>query len=50
MGWACDAAVRGYEAFDAGQSMVDKYGDIQSIINSSDVKAAEKIVRAEGLM
>ena len=50
MGWAYDAAVRGYEAFDAGQSLVDKYGDIQLIINSSDVKAAEKIVRAEGLM
>ena len=50
MGWAYDAAVRGYEAFDGGANLVGKYGDIQAIINSSDVKAAEKIVRAEGLM
>lgn len=50
MGWAYDAAVRGFNAFDGGLSLVAKYGDIQSIINNSDVKAAEKIVRVEGLM
>lgn len=50
MAWAYESAVKGWDAFEGGLSLVDKYGDIQGIINTSDKKAAQKILQAEGLM
>lgn len=48
--WAYRASVKAWEAFDNGVSLVAKYGDIQSIVNTSDKKAAEKIIKAENIL
>lgn len=47
--WVFRATKRGVEALMAGNALVDKYGDIQSIINTSDAKAAKAIIKAEKL-
>lgn len=41
--------IRGMEALMAGRDLSEKYGDIQEIINTSNKKAAMKIIKAEGL-
>jgi len=43
------AAVRGMTDLVNGKALADKYGDIQAIINESDVKEAKKIIKAEKL-
>lgn len=45
--WVYRATVRGVEAVMDGKSLSEKYGDIQEIINTSDVKKALKIIKAE---
>lgn len=48
--WAYRASVAAWEKIEAGVSLVDKYGDIRNIINTSDKKAAARIIKAEGLI
>lgn len=48
--WAFNAAQDGFARYESGIRLADKYGDIQSIINTTDKKAAEKIIVAEGLL
>jgi hypothetical protein len=48
--WAYNAAQDGFARYEAGIRLADKYGDIQSIINTTDRKAAEKIIKAERLL
>ena len=48
--WAYNAAQDGFARYESGIRLADKYGDIQSIINTTDRKAAEKIIKAEGLL
>lgn len=47
--WVYRAAHAGVEATMGGRFLFEKHGDIQHIINTSDVKAARKIIKAEGL-
>lgn len=47
--WVYRATQKGIADLLAGKSLVDKYGDIQSIINTSDVKEAKKIIAKEQL-
>ncbi len=47
--WVFRATKRGVEAAMNNEFLEDKYGDIQWIINSSDVKAAMDIIKAEKL-
>jgi hypothetical protein len=47
--WVFRAAKRGVEAMMNGNSLVERHGDIQSIINTSNVKKAMAIIRAEKL-
>ena len=49
MGWAYRATIAACEAFGEGNLLADKYGDIQGIINGSDISAALSIIEAEGL-
>jgi hypothetical protein len=42
-------AVKGMEALVSGTRLVEKYGDIQEIINNTDVKEAKKIIVAEDI-
>lgn len=49
MAWVFRATQAAVKAVIEGNNLVDKYGDIQKIINSSDVKAAKKIIKAERL-
>lgn len=49
MAWVFRAAQRGVLECINGNNLVDKYGDIQKIINTSDVKAAKAIIKAERL-
>lgn len=48
--WAYKNAIMAYEAFESGLVLAEKYGDIQKIINTTDIKSAEKIIKAEGLL
>lgn len=45
--WVFRAVKHGMEQFFNGVSLVEKYGDIQHIIKTSDWKAAKKIIDAE---
>lgn len=45
MAWVFRATQRAVEAVMAGRLLVDKYGDIQTIINTSDAKSAKKIIK-----
>lgn len=47
MRWVYRNTMSGLAALNEGRVLADKYGDIQAIINNSDVKAAKKIVAAE---
>lgn len=49
MRWVFRSAKRGVEETMAGNFLFERHGDIQSIINTSDVKAARKILKAEKL-
>lgn len=49
MAWVFRATQAAVKAAMAGNLLVDKYGDIQTIINESDVKAANKIIKSAGL-
>jgi hypothetical protein len=42
-------AVEGIKQLMQGNALQDKYGDIQHIINTSDKKAAERILKKEGI-
>lgn len=47
MRWVYRNTMAGLQALNEGRQLAEKYGDIQAIINNSDVKAAKKIVKAE---
>lgn len=47
--WVFRSAIKGVEEAHKGNLLVEKYGDIQAIINNSDKAAAEKIIKQEGL-
>lgn len=49
MGWVFRTTQKAVEAVMNGDNLVDQYGDIQHIINTSDVKGAEEIIRAAQL-
>lgn len=49
MRWVYRNTLAGMQSLIDGKYLVEKYGDIQSIINSSDRKEAEKIVKAENI-
>lgn len=49
MKWVFRNTVAGVTSVMAGSNLVEKYGDIQAIINESDVKAAWKIIHQEGI-
>lgn len=49
MRWVFRAAVKGMNELMNGNALVEKYGDIQSIINTSDIKAAKRIIQSEKL-
>ena len=49
MRWVFRNTVKGVKEIMAGNSLVDKYGDIQDIINNSDVKEAKAIIKKEKL-
>lgn len=47
--WVFRAAQKGMEDLMNGRFLAEKYGDIQKIINNSDLDAANAIIKAEGL-
>lgn len=47
--WVYRNAVKGVNDLIGGRSLEEKYGDIQTIINTSDKKAARAIIKAEKL-
>jgi hypothetical protein len=47
--WVFRAVQAGVAAFEEGRLLADKYGDIQDIINNSDVKRAKAIIAMENL-
>lgn len=47
MRWAYRNTVKGVRELLAGNNLADKYGDVQAIINSSDLKEARKILKQE---
>lgn len=49
MRWVFRNAVKGVKEIMNGNSLVEKYGDIQDIINNSDVKKARAIIKKENL-
>lgn len=49
MAWVFRATKQGMLDLMEGKALVDKYGDIQNIINTSDVKAAQAIIKDAGL-
>jgi hypothetical protein len=49
MRWVYRNAQKGMEALINGRNLSQKYGDIQAIINESNRKEAEKIIKAEGI-
>lgn len=49
MKWVFRTTVRAIEDMRAGKRLVEKYGDIQDIINTSNMAAAKAIIDAEGL-
>jgi hypothetical protein len=49
MKWVFRNAKLGVLSVMGGSNLVEKYGDIQSIINDSDVASAWKIIQAEGI-
>lgn len=49
MAWVYRATVAGVRSVMDGRLLFEKYGDIQDIINTSDVKKAKAIIKAEKL-
>lgn len=49
MAWVFRNAKKGVEELIAGNSLFAKYGDIQAIINNSDVKEAKKLIKHANL-
>lgn len=49
MGWVFRTTQKAVEDVMEGRFLWEKHGDIQQIINDSDVKAAQKIIKAEKL-
>lgn len=49
MQWVYEATLAGTRAAMEGRLLFEKHGDIQEIINTSDIKAARKIIKEEGL-
>ena len=49
MGWVFRTTQTAVQEVMAGNNLEEKFGDIQHIINDSDVKSAEKIIKAAGL-
>jgi len=49
MAWVYRAAVRATESAVAGNNLAEKYGDIQDIINTSNIEAAYKIIQSENI-
>jgi len=49
MRWVYRNTIKGVEQVMNGVNLFDKYGDIQDIINTSDVKSARKILKAENI-
>ena len=47
MRWAYRNTVKGVNELLAGNNLADKYGDVQAIINGSDMKEARKILQQE---
>lgn len=47
--WVFRAVQAGVAAFESGRVLADEYGDIQDIINTSDVKKAKAIIKREQL-
>lgn len=48
--WLYNAAQEAWARIESGVSLVDKYGDIQEIINTSDKKRAMEIIKAENII
>ena len=49
MRWVYRSSVKAMTELMSGNILADKYGDIQEIINTSDVKEARKIIKKEKL-
>lgn len=49
MKWVYNNAKLCMEKFFAGERLADKYGDIQAIVNNSDVEAAKAIIKDAGI-
>jgi len=49
MAWVYRAAIKATESVIKGDVLAEKYGDIQEIINTSDVERAQEIIKAEKL-
>lgn len=49
MRWVYRASVKGMQELMGGNCLAEKYGDIQEIINTSNVKAAKEIINNEKL-
>lgn len=48
--WVYQASVAAWSKMESGISLMDKYGDIQHIINNSDKKEAKRIIVAENIL
>lgn len=49
MAWVFRASTQAVEDYRKGKRLADKYGNIEDVINSSDVTTAKQILEAEGL-
>ena len=47
--WAYRNTIAGVKSIMAGESLFDKYGDVQEIINTSNLKEARAIIKAENI-
>lgn len=48
--WAYRASIEAWKRMESGISLFEKYGDIQSIINTSNKEAAMNIIKAENIL
>ena len=48
--WAYRASIEAWKRMESGVSLFEKYGDIQSIINTSNKEAAMDIIKAENIL
>lgn len=48
--WVYQASLAAWAKMESGISLMDKYGDIQHIINNSDKKEAKRIIVAENIL